>query len=62
MRFGAVTHTFNTGQRHFPLSFTAGAGSLTVTAPASNVAAPGSYLLFIVNSNGVPSVAAITHL
>ncbi len=62
MRFGAVTHTFNTGQRYFPLSFTAGAGSLMVTAPASNVAAPGNYLLFIVNSNGVPSVAAITHL
>jgi hypothetical protein len=62
LRFGAVTHAFNTGQRFFPLSFTAGSGSLTVTGPASNQAAPGSYLLFIIDTNGVPSVAAITHL
>jgi hypothetical protein len=62
MRFGAVTHTFNTGQRLRPLAFTVGAGSLTVTAPTNNLAAPGNYLLFIVNTNGVPSVAAVTHL
>jgi chitodextrinase len=62
LRFGAVTHTFNTGQRYLPLSFTAGSGALTVTAPANNLAAPGNYLLFIVNTNGVPSLAAVTHL
>jgi hypothetical protein len=62
VRFGAVTHSFNTGQRYFPLSFTAGAGARTVTAPAGNVAAPGNYLLFILDTSGVPSVAAITHL
>ena len=35
IRFGAVTHAFNVGQRFLPLSFTAGSGSLTVTAPAN---------------------------
>jgi hypothetical protein len=61
VRFGAVTHTFNTGQRYRPLAFTTSAGALTVTAPSNNLAAPGYYMLFIINTNGVPSVAAITH-
>jgi len=59
---GNMTHGFNTTQRLVPLTFTAGAGSLTVTAPVnSNLAPPGIYMLFIVNSAGVPSVAAIVH-
>ena len=62
IRFGAVTHAINMGQRFIPLAFTTGSNSLTVTAPAnSNLAPPGNYLLFIVNSSGVPSVAAILH-
>ncbi len=62
IRFGAVTHAFNVGQRFLPLSFTAGSGSLTVTAPAnSNLAPPGNYMLFIVSTSGVPSVAAIVN-
>jgi hypothetical protein len=45
-------------QRYVPLSFTAGAGNLTATAPASaNIAPPGVYMLFIVDANGVPSIA-----
>jgi hypothetical protein len=49
-------------QRFLPLTFTAGPGSLTVTAPDnSNLAPPGNYMLFIVNTSGVPSVAAIVH-
>jgi hypothetical protein len=41
------------------MSFTAGSGSLTVTAPPNgNIAPPGYYMLFILNSNGVPSVAS----
>jgi chitodextrinase len=63
VRFGATTHSFNAGQRYVPLSFTAGAGSLTVTAPASSGVAPGgNYMLFLVDSSGVPSVAAIVRL
>jgi len=63
MRFASVTHTINMAQRYVPLSFTAGSGSLTVTAPANyNLATPGNYMLFLVDTNGVPSIAASTHL
>jgi hypothetical protein len=57
MRAGAVTHSFNMDQRLVGLSFTAGSGTLTVTAPANaNLAPPGWYLIFILDTNGVPSV------
>jgi hypothetical protein len=60
---GAVTHSNNMDQRYVPLSFTAGNGKLTVTAPANvNIAPPGYYMLFIVNSAGVPSVAPILNV
>jgi len=59
IRNGTVTHSFGMDQRMVGMSFTAGAGSLTVTAPPNaNVAPPGYYMLFILNSNGVPSVAS----
>jgi hypothetical protein len=62
IRFGAVTHATNMAQRFIPLTFSAGSGSLTIPAPANaNLAPPGNYMLFIVNSSGVPSVAAIVH-
>jgi len=45
-------------QRMVGLAFTAGSGSLTVTAPPNgNIAPPGYYMLFLINSSGVPSVA-----
>ena len=51
VRLGADTHSVNMEQRYIPLSFTAGATSLTATAPANaNVAPPGPYMLFIVNA------------
>ncbi len=60
---GSVTHHFNTNQRYLSLPFQAGAGGLTVQAPAnSNIALPGYYMLFIVDTNGVPSVASILRL
>src|SRR5882672_1814298 len=60
---GSMTHAFNMNQRFVTLSFSAGAGSLSVSAPANTtVAPPGYYMLFIVNANGVPSVAAIVRL
>jgi hypothetical protein len=63
VKLGAVTHSNNMDQRYVPLSFTAGNGSLTVTAPANiNIAPPGYYMLFIVNSAGVPSVAPIVNV
>ena len=58
VRLGAVTHSNNMEQRYVPLAFTAGATSLTASAPANaNVAPPGFYMLFIIDANGVPSVA-----
>jgi plastocyanin len=60
---GAVTHTTDMNQRYVELSFTSGAGSLSVTAPSSaNIAPPGKYMLILVDSAGVPSVAHIIHL
>jgi hypothetical protein len=38
-------------------------GGLDIQAPSnSNLASPGHYMLFIVDGNGVPSVAAIVRL
>jgi len=59
IRFGAVTHTFNQEGRISFLSFSQATGGLNVTAPQSaNLAPPGFYMLFLLNS-GVPSVASI---
>ena len=63
VRLGAVTHSNNMEQRYIPLTFTAGASSLTATAPANaNIAPPGFYMLFIIDANGVPSVASMVTL
>ena len=54
----SVTHSFNLTQRFNKLNFVKSGNGLTVTAPAGpNVCPPGYYMLFIVNGNGVPSVA-----
>jgi Galactose oxidase-like, Early set domain len=63
IRSGAVTHFFDENERFVPLSFTQTAGGLTVTAPANaNLAPPGYYMLFIVNSAGVPSIAPFVQI
>jgi hypothetical protein len=60
IRLGAVTHAFDQNQRYVPLTFQKATGGLTVQSPSSaNLAPPGYYMLFIVNSNGVPSVASM---
>ncbi len=58
LRAGAVTHGFNMSQRGIELVIAAsGAGTLDVaTPPQPNLAPPGWYLLFILNSSRVPSV------
>lgn len=60
IRPAGVTHAFNMEQRLVELSVTvanAASGTLTVVAPPSGkIAPPGYYLLFIVNTSGVPSV------
>ena len=63
MRLGSQTHSVEMEQRYLPLSFTAGAGTLTASVPANmNTAVPGIYMLFIVDSNGVPSVARMVQV
>jgi len=63
IRLSSVTHSFNQDQRINSLSFTVGSGTLNVTSPANgNLAPPGPYMLFILNGNGVPSVAQIIQL
>ena len=63
IRTAAVTHSFDESTRRVSLPFTASNGVLNVQAPANGAdAPPGNYMLFIVNSNGVPSVASWVHL
>ena len=63
VRLGAPTHGQDQGQRYVPLSFTASGATLAVTAPNNpNEAPPGHYMLFAVNTAGVPSVAAIVEV
>jgi uncharacterized repeat protein (TIGR01451 family) len=59
MRLGSVTHAFDENQRYIELAFTPIPGGLDLTAPASvNIAIPGYYMLFLVDTNGVPSVGS----
>ena len=63
MRLGSQTHSVEMEQHYLPLSFTAGSGTLTASVPANmHTAVPGIYMLFIVDSAGVPSVAKIVTL
>ncbi|RLK61715.1 fibronectin type III domain protein [Actinokineospora cianjurensis] len=55
---GANTHQSDMDQRFVPLQFTKGVGKLDIQTPAgATLAPPGDYMLFVVNSAGVPSVA-----
>lgn len=59
VRPGATTHSFNADQRMVGLVYTPTATGITLTAPPNgNIAPPGYYMLFVVDTAGVPSVAA----
>jgi hypothetical protein len=63
MKNAAVTHAFNMDQRLVGLSFTAGSGLLNVTGPPNgNIAPPGYYMIFLINTSGVPSVAKFVQI
>ncbi len=63
IRLGAVTHGFDSSQLYVNLSFLQAGGGLDIQAPANgNLAPPGDYMLFIVNTNGVPSVASFVNV
>lgn len=59
---GAATHTVDFTARNIPLATNSGTGEITATAPSANVAAPGYYMLFLVDSSGTPSVAKWVHI
>ncbi|MEX1046990.1 MAG: galactose oxidase-like domain-containing protein [Actinomycetota bacterium] len=59
VRPGAVTHANDMEQRYVDLDFETAAGVVNAEVPSNpNVAPPGYYMLFIVDSEGVPSEAA----
>jgi galactose oxidase-like protein/List-Bact-rpt repeat protein/Kelch motif protein len=64
IRLSSTTHTFNTSQLLYDLTFnTVQATTLRGVAPATpNLAPPGPYMLFLINSRGVPSIAKIVRL
>jgi hypothetical protein len=58
IRLPSTTHAFDMSQRLNTLEFTVAGSGLTLTPPASGrIAPPGPYMLFLVNEQGVPSVA-----
>jgi hypothetical protein len=63
VRPAATTHAFDMEQRLVGLTFTRGAGTLTAVAPpGATVAPPGYYMLFLIDSRGVPSIARFVQL
>jgi hypothetical protein len=63
VRLGVVTHAFNMNQRINRLPFTVGKSVLNITAPSNrNLTPPGHYMLFLINSKGVPSIAKIVQI
>ncbi|HLS47187.1 MAG TPA: galactose oxidase-like domain-containing protein [Gemmatimonadales bacterium] len=64
IRLSSVTHSFNQNQRMNRLvTSVAGPSTVSVTAPAGPThAPPGHYMLFLVDANGVPSVAKIVQI
>ncbi|KAK2603590.1 hypothetical protein QQS21_004171 [Conoideocrella luteorostrata] len=59
IRYGTATHTVNTDQRRIPLTLNrVGTNQYTTDVPSdSGIVLPGYYMLFVMNSNGVPSIS-----
>jgi hypothetical protein len=62
IKLGSVTHGFDADQRFVPLTFTP-TDTIDAQMPSSaNLAPPGYYMLFILDADGIPSVASILRL
>lgn len=60
LKLGNTTHAFNMNQRISFLDFTNTVGGLSCLAPADpHLTTPGHYMMFILSSDGVPSVSSI---
>ena len=63
VRLGAVTHSVNMEQRYVPLSFSPNSATITATSPQNaNIAPPGYYMLFLIGTDGVPSVSKMVRI
>jgi hypothetical protein len=66
IRCGSSTHSFDADQRLIELdipSRSVSSKTLTVKAPPNaNIAPPGYYMLFVLNTNNVPSHARMVHM
>ncbi len=63
IRLGSVTHGVNMNQRLEYLYFTPAGGGLDVYAPWNpSTSPPGHYMLFLIDTNGVPCVARIIRI
>lgn len=63
VRNGSVTHGFNNDQNFQDLEFTQSGGTVSITSPADGTyAPPGSYMLFVFDADGTPSVAKIVDI
>jgi hypothetical protein len=63
LKLGATTHATDADQRSLELPVSQVAGGVQFTTPSNpNAAPPGYYMLFLVNGQGVPSVASMIRL
>jgi type 1 glutamine amidotransferase len=63
VRNGSVTHGFNNDQNFQDLAFSQSGGTVNITSPLNgNYAPPGSYMLFVWDNTGTPSVAKIVKI
>jgi Domain of unknown function (DUF1929) len=63
VKAGSVTHSVNFDQRYVDLPFTTADQGLRSQIPGrASVAPPGWYMLFVVDGDGVPSIARWMHL
>ena len=63
IRTGSVTHSVNFDQRRIPMPIQRSGNVLNMKVPRSGaVVPPGNYLLFVISTSGVPSVAKIVRV
>ena len=63
LKLGATTHATDADQRSLELPVTQVANGIQFTTPSNpNAAPPGYYMLFLVNGQGVPSVASMVRI
>lgn len=63
VKTGSVTHSIDMDQRFLELPFTVVGGELEASLPSNAfLTPPGFYMVFVINTQGVPSEAAMTRI